>query len=167
MNNYNDYYNYLNSGFSDMNYMTNPNSMITDMNMSNNFMPSTQSPTTGGVQSPHVSEPFIGFKRGNMFADTYDEYKNFKPQDLKASSEREDLLMQIQELTFATIDLNIYLDIYPNDKTCLDLFNKYLKQKNDLVNAFEKKYGPLTTNSPVQTNNWLWNNSPWPWEVQS
>ena len=31
MNNYNDYYNYLN-GYSDMNYMTNPNNMIGDLN---------------------------------------------------------------------------------------------------------------------------------------
>ena len=30
--NYNDYYNYVN-GYSDMNYMTNPNSMIGDLNM--------------------------------------------------------------------------------------------------------------------------------------
>ena len=32
MNNYNDYYNYINSGYNDMNFMTNPNSMINDMN---------------------------------------------------------------------------------------------------------------------------------------
>ena len=31
MNNFNDYYNYLNN-YNDMNFMTNPNTMITDMN---------------------------------------------------------------------------------------------------------------------------------------
>ena len=45
--------------------------------------------------------------------------------------------------------------------------NTYLKKEKELVTLYESKYGPLTTSSPVQTNNWTWNNSPWPWEVQS
>lgn len=36
MNNLNDYYNYLNN-YNDMNFMTNPNTMITDMNYQNMF----------------------------------------------------------------------------------------------------------------------------------
>ena len=36
MNNYNDYYNYLNN-YNDMNFMTNPNNMITDMNYQQAF----------------------------------------------------------------------------------------------------------------------------------
>ena len=42
----------------------------------------------------------------------------------------------------------------------------YLDKEKELKRVFESKYGPLTLNSPVQTNNWLWDNSPWPWEVQ-
>ena len=34
MNNYNDFYNYIN-GYSEMNYMTNPNNMIGDLNLQN------------------------------------------------------------------------------------------------------------------------------------
>lgn len=167
MNNYNDYYNYLNGGYTDMNYMTNPNNMISDLNMQSLYpsavMPNSSTATTN---NSNILEPYKGFKRGNMFKNLYDEYKNYKPAELKAKSEREDMLMQIQELRFATIDLGLYLDVYPNDKNALNLFNNYLKQEKQICKAYESKYGPLTLGSEVQTNSWLWDNSPWPWEVQ-
>lgn len=165
MNNYNDYYNYLNSGYSDMNFMPNPNKMINDMNNQNTI----NQPFTGTSQNKPlmVEDTMTGFKKGNMFKDLYDPYKNYKPEELKASSEREDLLMQIDEQRFAMIDLGLYLDLYPNDKNILNLYNTTLNKEQKLCDLFESKYGPLTLNSPVQTNNWLWNNSPWPWEVQN
>ena len=163
--NYNDYYNYVN-GYSDMNYMTNPNNMISDLNMQSLYpsaiMPSTNNSNVNG----NILDTFEGFKRGNMFKNLYDQYKNYKPDDLKASSEREDMLMQLQEIRFAMIDLGLYLDVYPNDKNALSLFNSYLKKEKELCKMFESKYGPLTFDSEVQVNGWLWDNGPWPWEVQ-
>ena len=75
--------------------------------------------------------------------------------------------MQIMEYSFSVIDLGLYLDMYPNDKDALKLFNTYLNNKKSLVNMYEEKYGPLTLDSDDQKNNWLWNKSPWPWEVQN
>ena len=169
MNNYNDYYNYLNSGYGDMNYMTNPNSMIGDLNyqtMYPNAMMPNITDLSNTSKDKNILEAYEGFKRGNMFDNLYDGYKNYKPAELKASSEREDMLMQIQELRFATIDLGLYLDVYPNDRNALNLFNNYLNQEKEVANLFESKYGPLTLGSDVQRNDWLWDNSPWPWEVQ-
>ena len=34
----------------------------------------------------------------------------------------------------------------------------YLKKEKELVTLYESKYGPLTTSSPVKTNNWTWDN---------
>ena len=163
----NDYYNYLNE-YSDMNYMTNPNSMIGDLNYQS-LMPMQQNYQTNQAntnQNEHVLDSFEGFKKGNMFGNLYDSYKNYKPKELKASSEREDMLMQLQELKFALIDLGLYLDIYPNDRKCINLFNEYQKKEKELCKMFENKYGPLTFDSGNYTNTWTWNNSPWPWEVQ-
>lgn len=156
MYNYSDYYNYL-GGYNDMNFMTSPNSMISDMN--SNIFPTNQ------ITNQNITETMTGFKRGNMFNNLYSEYKNYKPQELKASNEREDLIMQIDEQRFAMIDLGLYLDIYPNDRNALSLFNNALNKKKELVNLYESKYGPLTLDSSVQTNSWLWDNSPWAWEV--
>ncbi len=160
--NFNDYYNYLN-GYNDMNYMPNSNQMIEDLNYQS-LMPNNMN--TSNNQNNNIISTEEGFKRGNMFKNLYDEYKNLKPRKLTANSEREDMLMQIMEYTFAMIDLQLYLDMYPNDKDALKLFNTYLNNKKELTNMFEEKYGPLTIDSEVQRNNWLWDNSPWTWEVQ-
>ena len=148
-----------------MNFMTNPNTMITDMNYQNMFPNNYITPNTS--TNNNIADSQIGFKRGNLFSNLYDEYKNYKPQELKANNEKEDLLLQIDEQRFAMIEMNLYLDLYPNNKEALNRFNTYLKKEKELVTLYESKYGPLTTSSPVQTNNWTWNNSPWPWEVQS
>ena len=155
----NDYYNYL-SGLNDMNFMTNPNSMIGDLNYQS-LMPKMQT-----NQSGNVLDSFEGFKRGNMFSNLYYPYRNYKPAELKAVSEREDMLMQLQELNFAMIDLGLYLDLHDNDRSAINLFNEYQKKEKELCKMFENKYGPLTFDSKEVGNTWTWDNGPWPWEVQ-
>lgn len=157
----NDYYNYLN-GFTDMNYMTNPNNMIGDLNYQS-LMPNMQ---TGKGEIASVLDSYEGFKRGNMFGNLYDPYRNYKPEELKAASEREDMLMQLQELKFAMIELGLYLDLNDKDRNALNLFNEYQKKEKELCKMFENKYGPLTFDSMEYKNTWTWDNGPWPWEVQ-
>jgi len=155
----NDYYNYLN-GFNDMNYMTSPNNMIGDLNYQSLM------PNVGTNQMGSILDSYKGFKRGNMFGNLYDPYKNYKPAELKANSEREDMLMQLQELKFAMIDLGLYLDLHDNDRNAINLFNDYQKKEKELCKMFENKYGPLTFDSMEYKNTWTWDNGPWPWEVQ-
>lgn len=160
----NDYLNYLN-GYSDMNYMTNPNNMIGDLNYQS-LMPNYNQMNTSNTQIGSVVDSYKGLKRGNMFDSLYDPYRNYKPAELKASSEREDMLMQLQELDFAMIDLGLYLDLHDNDKIAIKLFNEYQNKAKDLCKMFESKYGPLTFDSMQYKNTWIWDNGPWPWEVQ-
>ena len=157
----NDYLNYLN-GFNDMNYMTNPNKMIGDLNYQS-LMPNNMA---GNSQIGSVLDSYKGFKRGNMFGSLYDPYKNYKASELKASSEREDMLMQLQELDFAMIDLELYLDINDNDRTAIKLFNEYQMKAKELCKMYESKYGPLTFDSMQYGSTFTWDNGPWPWEVQ-
>jgi len=162
MNNYNDYYNFLNNGFNDMNYMTDYNSMMQDMNYNNAFNNTFLIPNNQN----QIVDSYEGFIRGNMFNNLYDPYKNYQPQ-IKATSEREELLNKVRQLKFAMIDLNLYLDTNPNDKNAIMLFNNYRNQEKKACEEFERKYGPLTIDSEVLSNNtWIWNNGPWPWEVQ-
>lgn len=162
MNDFNDYYNYLNGNYSDPNFIPYPNNIMNDINYQNNIQNNYPIADT----TPDITTTLVGFKRGNLFNSLYDEYKNYKPQELKASNEREDLILQIDENRFAIIELGLYLDLYPNDTNILNKYNSYLKKEKELITIYESKYGPMTLNSPVQTNIWLWNNSPWPWEVQ-
>ena len=157
----NDYLNYLN-GFNDMNYMTNPNKMIGDLNYQS-LMPNNM---TSNSQIGSILDSYNGFKRGNMFGSLYDPYKNYKAIELKASSEREDMLMQLQELDFALIELGLYLDVNDNDRTAIKLFNDYQMKAKELCKMYESKYGPLTFDSMQYGSTFTWDNGPWPWEVQ-
>ena len=75
------------------------------------------------------------------------------------------MLTYIDSLCFACIDLGLYLDVFPNDHSAIDLFNQYRNQKNNLVNEYQNKFGPLFLNSDsLNSIPWAWNDRPWPWE---
>ena len=42
-----------------------------------------------------------------------------------ASMTRAEQIRKIQELCFACVDLNLYLDIHPDDEKTYELFKKY------------------------------------------
>ena len=110
-------------------------------------------------------DPYQGFIRGDMCTALYQPYKTQQPFEVEPMNDQAKLLTDIDALTFATIDLNLYLDVNPNDKQAIDLFNQYRVQKEQLVNSYENQYGPLTLDSnALNTYPWAWDNRPWPWE---
>ena len=112
--------------------------------------------------------PKEGFEKGNMFSNTYSEYNGYRPQKLIAKSEQEENLLNIQAMCFATHDLNLYLDTHPNDQSMLMLFNDYKRKKEELLNDYEMKYGPITVDSSsIKNDKFNWIDSPWPWEVNN
>ena len=116
-------------------------------------------------QKDNLYDPYQGFIRGNMFKDLYDPYKLNNPYNIEPANDQAKLLTSIDALSFAMIDLNLYLDIYPNSKEYIDLFNRYRIEKNNLVKEYENKYGPLTLDSDANnTYPWAWDRMPWPWE---
>ncbi len=116
-------------------------------------------------QKDNLYDPYQGFIRGNMFKDLYDPYKLNNPYNIEPANDQAKMLTSIDALSFAMIDLNLYLDIYPNSKEYIDLFNRYRIEKNNLVKEYENKYGPLTLDSDANnTYPWAWDRMPWPWE---
>ena len=71
-----------------------------------------------------VLDPYNGFIRGNMFSSLYNGYK-VEPMMLQPSNEQMQLLGMLDALCFAKEDLNLYLDVYPNDRDMINLFNQY------------------------------------------
>ena len=61
-------------------------------------------------------EPYQGFIRGNLYKDLYDPYKVNGPYEIKPMNEQAELLTYIDALCFACTDLNLYLDVYPDNK---------------------------------------------------
>ena len=143
MNTYNmtkDYYNYANNNY---------NQPLYDQN----------------IQDKQIYDPYNGFIRGNMFPELYNSYKLNKPLEITPMNEQAELLTYVDALTFAMIDLNLYLDVYPNDSSMLTLFNDYRSRANKLAEEYENKYGPLNiSNASSNELPFSWENTTWPWE---
>lgn len=115
--------------------------------------------------NPKLYNPYEGFIRGNLFPNLYDGYKDYKSFQINPMNEQAEMLTNIDSLGFATIDLDLYLDINPNDQNAIGLFNQYRKEKEELIKNYELKYGPLLLNSEALNSiPWMWNDRPWPWE---
>lgn len=130
-----------------------------DVNMAF-FIPDVDFNRTGNVLSP-----MDGFLRGNMFQDEYEPYKNLTYFKLNPSNDKERLFYQVMAYSFAINDLNLYLDLHPDNKGMLDLFKKYVKEEKELCKEYVNKYGPLEVNE-VMGQKFDWINSPWPWETR-
>ena len=146
MNNYLNNYNYMKNYSQNKNYQQSVNNLNTN-------------------NSKSLYDPYQGFIRGNIFSNLFDPYKIREPYDIKPMNEQAELLTYIDSLSFACIDLNLYLDVNPNDRSAIELFNQYRTQKNDLLLEYQNKFGPLLLNSDsLNTYPWAWDDKPWPWE---
>lgn len=104
-----------------------------------------------------------GLNRGNMFAEEYSPYKNHYYK-VVVRGRREELLLKIQELTFAAKDLNIYLDLYPTDVNTLEIYKSYVKELNNLRVLYEREFGPIAASDVTSNKEFTWVNNPWPWD---
>lgn len=111
-----------------------------------------------------ILDPYQGLIKGNMFKNLYNGY-DFKNLDITPLNEQAKMLTTLDSLDFASLDIKLYLDVNPNDKDMINLYNNYIKEANELRKQYELKYGPILCDSEVMNKYpWVWNNSPWPWE---
>lgn len=78
-------------------------------------------------------------------------------------TEREIMMKKLASYQFMVDDLQLYLDTHPYDSQSVEKMNEYNKTLNEIREAFESKYGPLTADES-KTNRWAWVKAPWPWE---
>ena len=83
----------------------------------------------------------------------------------KHDRRREEMLRTIQELEFAALDLNLYLDNFPENQQALTCYNSITARLRQEKERYEKAYGVLTNFGCSQSQcPWSWINDPWPWE---
>ena len=142
-----------NSNSNNMNNMTNGNSQNNTNNNLNNG------------SNMMLYGPYEGYVKGNLFRNLYDQYKSYRPMSLAPSSEREEALLNLNQIQFAMHELNLYLDVYPNDANIMRQFVSYRNTYNDLLNQYENRYGALNVNSTsLNSVPFGWVNQTWPWE---
>lgn len=142
-----------NSNSNNMNNMTNGNSQNNTKNNLNNG------------SNMMLYGPYEGYVKGNLFRNLYDQYKSYRPMSLAPSSEREEALLNLNQIQFAMHELNLYLDVYPNDANIMRQFVAYRNTYNDLLNQYENRYGALNVNSTsLNSVPFGWVDQTWPWE---
>lgn len=85
---------------------------------------------------------------------------------MDARNQRLSRLDAIRAQAFAMWETGLYLDGHPDDKTALDYYKERRKEYMDLVMAYEKDYGPLTSMATHYdfADGWDWPKGPWPWQ---
>lgn len=76
-------------------------------------------------------------------------------------------MRELQELEFAAVELNLYLDTHPDDENALRAFNDLVPQVIAARQACEAMMGPLIDFGHSTTSGcpWQWIEEPWPWEM--
>lgn len=151
MNNYIDYYNYMN----DLNQSKLNKNGLNQMNLNNNVK----------SNKDYSTDPYEAFIRGNLFSNLYTPYKNYKPAELNPTNEKDYYLLLVQIYGFAAHELTLYLDVNPNDDDAIKLRSEYVKLYNQALMQYESKYGAISLKSmTLNSSPWAWDSKKWPWE---
>ncbi len=78
--------------------------------------------------------------------------------------DRQKLLLYISEVSFALLDVTLYLDTHPEDKEALEYYNQYKNMRHEALKEYEHCFGPLLSTDVNVQNGWQWTYQPWPWE---
>ena len=139
-------------------------SMMNEMMLNNNLNNMNMN-NSNAMNNHNILGSYDGYIKGNMYKDLYDQYKNYKPAKLIPNNEQAELLLNVNQASFAAHDLRLYLDIYPDDKEKLNLFNEYQAKAMAAIKQYEQKYGPILMDSPTKNNMFSWEAYSFPWEV--
>lgn len=78
---------------------------------------------------------------------------------------KNDLLNEIKKYQFYAVELNLYLDNFPNDPKAQNDYKVISKKLDNLIMDYENTFGPLRNfGSAYFENPTAWVESPWPWE---
>ena len=158
----NNYPNFKNFNYTNSNVLPNMN-MYTKQNASFNNQYKDQNKINMAENA--LFDPYNGLIRGNLFKNLYDPYKEGEPYEIKPMNSQAELLTYIDALSFAMIDLGLFLDVNPNNQDAIKLFNQYREENESLKKEYESKYGPITLDSnSLNSYPWSWNDMPWPWD---
>ena len=112
---------------------------------------------------PEKYAPAAGLIRGTMYPGLDLPFMGMVNKTEKTNT----LLHQIQALSFATVELGLYLDTHAEDAEALDLFNQYKELYGELMAEYEAKSGPITQIQSGGSGVYNWTDDPWPWDYDA
>jgi spore coat protein JB len=78
------------------------------------------------------------------------------------------LLQRIMQISFAALELNLYLDTHPEDTRALEQYNRLHQELAELKKQYEQQRGEPLLNFGYGMNSgktWRWAETPWPWDM--
>ncbi len=75
-----------------------------------------------------------------------------------------ELMRKIQELSFAKLEAQLFLNTHPECKSALEFFHKMGEELDMALTEYQNKYGPLTADA-VMGDKWSWIEGEWPWQL--
>ena len=80
-------------------------------------------------------------------------------------AEKEQLLENIMIYQFCAVELNLFLDNFPDNKEAAADYKRVSEKLKEAKMHYEDSYGPLCNfGSSYCQNPEKWINTPWPWE---
>ena len=81
------------------------------------------------------------------------------------AKERQALMLKVQQLSFALVEANLYLDSHPTCEHGIAYFKKHKAEFEKAKAEYEKKFGPLCIESALDDSDkkWQWVCEPFPW----
>ncbi|MBE3519701.1 MAG: spore coat protein CotJB [Firmicutes bacterium] len=80
--------------------------------------------------------------------------------------EQRAMLMDIMQMEFTAVDLQLFLDTHPDDQRALSDFRATSQALVQAKMSYESRYGPLLSYGfGMSPNAWRWVDEPWPWEI--
>ncbi len=81
--------------------------------------------------------------------------------------DKNEMLNKIMKYQFFALDLNLYLDNFPEEKKAVDDYKLLSSKLKCLIKEYEAEYGPLSNfGSAYYECPEKWTSCPWPWEKQ-
>lgn len=77
---------------------------------------------------------------------------------------RKSLMRKIQELSFAKVETELYLDAHPDNKAAIAYYRDILSNLDELMTKYQNEVGPIFQEGIVG-DEWLWVKKPWPWQL--
>lgn len=93
-------------------------------------------------------------------------YENTMNAQYGRNMSREKLLKEISMISFAIVDLTLYLDTHSDDQDAVAYVKQYITIYNRLCEEYACQYGPLKVRDAVYNDckDWKWADMPLPWE---
>ena len=91
-----------------------------------------------------IVTPIEALSKGNMDKNLYNQFENYQPVLLNKNNPND----MLKAYNFMLIDLQLYLDVHPEDENVKELFNEYVrrwhetKENAEQINTYE--YSKIT-----------------------